>query len=124
MVAAGTRPNLAQSQSLRSSGGQLSGHNSLNHNHSHMYSRDDSSLSYSRTAGTGSGTGTGTGNGSGNVTGIVGASGTGTGGGGGSSVVPLSRLRDVLSDAGVQLGSDDAARLEDIVRRDLLTHPR
>ena len=54
----------------------------------------------------------------------LGNSGRGLGGGGGgSSLVPLSRLRDVLSDAGVQLGSDDAARLEDIVRRELLTHP-
>lgn len=41
----------------------------------------------------------------------------------GSGVVPVSRLRDVLSDAGVQLGADDAARLEDLVRRSLASRP-
>ena len=40
-----------------------------------------------------------------------------------AGVVPVSRLRDVLSDAGVQLGADDAARLEDLVRRALASRP-
>ena len=82
---------------------------SLSYPHPPPLTRDDSALSYSSSTTT---------------TLSLGNSVTGRGGGGGgSSVVPLSRLRDVLSDAGVQLGNDDAARLEEIVRRDLLTHP-
>ena len=83
-------------------------------NLSHPHTRDDSMLTYSRTTTIPTTT----------TSKSLGNSGRGLGGGGGgSSLVPLSRLRDVLSDAGVQLGSDDAARLEDIVRRDLLAHP-
>ena len=105
-VAAGTRPNLSID---------------LSRNVSISQSRDDSMLSYSRTNTTANNNN----NNNNNITKSPGSSSRGAGGsGGGSSVVPLSRLRDVLSDAGVQLGSDDAARLEDIVRRDLLTHPR
>lgn len=38
--------------------------------------------------------------------------------------LPISKLRDVLSDAGIQLGCDDAERLRSVVARDVSNSPR
>ena len=43
-----------------------------------------------------------------------------TAGVGSSTMIPVGRLRDVLSDAGLPLGAEDATRLETVVRRRIM----